>query len=78
MYTLKNNIKITHFVFLMSFINFIFFHYPFFKFVFNNLDYRSVNGIFIITSFRENGYLKLDKKDISYLETINGEYHGNL
>lgn len=50
MYTLKNNIKITHFVFLMSFINFIFFHYPFFKFVFNNLDYRSVNGIFIITS----------------------------
>ena len=50
MYTLKNNLKITHFVLLMSFINFLFFHYPFFKFVFNNLEYQSFSGISIIIS----------------------------
>jgi lipid A ethanolaminephosphotransferase len=48
MFTLKNNIKITHFVLIMSCLNFLFFHYPFFKFVFNNLDYKSFNGIEII------------------------------
>jgi lipid A ethanolaminephosphotransferase len=50
MYTLKNNFKITHFVLLMSLLNFLFFHYPFFKFVFNNLDYKSFNGITIVIS----------------------------
>lgn len=50
MYTLKNNLKITHFVLIMSFLNFLFFHYPFFKFVFNNLEYKSFNGIVIIIS----------------------------
>ena len=50
MFTLKNNIKITHFVLLMSLLNFLFFHYPFFKFVFNNLDYKSLNGLTIIIS----------------------------
>lgn len=47
---LKNNLKITHFVLLMSFVNFLFFHFPFFQFVFNNVDYKSVNGIFLVTS----------------------------
>lgn len=50
MLTLKNNIKITHFVLLMSFINFLFFHFPFFKFVVNNLEYNSLNGVFVIAS----------------------------
>lgn len=50
MYTLKNNIKITHFVLLMSLLNFLFFHIPFFKFVFNNVDYKSFNGILISIS----------------------------
>ena len=50
MYTLKNNLKITHFVLLMSLLNFLFFHYPFFKFVINNLEYKSFNGITIIIS----------------------------
>ena len=50
MFTLKNNIKITHLVLLMSLLNFIFFHYPFFKFVFNNLDYKSLNGLTIVIS----------------------------
>ena len=50
MYSLKNNLKITHFVLLMSFLNFLFFHYPFFKFVFTNVDYKSFNGITLIIS----------------------------
>ncbi len=50
MYTLKSNIKITYFVALLSVFNFLFFHYPFFKFVFLNLDYCSFNGITIIIS----------------------------
>ncbi|RTZ04625.1 phosphoethanolamine--lipid A transferase EptA [Flavobacterium bomense] len=50
MYTLKNNLKLTRFVLLMSFLNFIFFHYPFFKFVFNNVEYKNLNGMFLILS----------------------------
>ncbi len=50
MYTLKNNLKITHFVLLMSALNFLFFHYPFFKFVINNIDCKSVSGITLIIS----------------------------
>lgn len=50
MFTLKNDFRITRFVLLMSFINFLFFHLPFYKFVFNNVDYRSLNGITIIIS----------------------------
>ncbi len=47
---LKNNIKIIPFVLLLSALNFLFFHYPFYKFVFNNVDYKSLNGINIIIS----------------------------
>lgn len=47
---LKNNLKITHFVLIMSSLLFLLFHYPFFKFVFNNLDYKSWTGISIIIS----------------------------
>lgn len=50
MLTLKNNLKITHFVLLMSCLNFLFFHYPFFKFVYNNVDHTSFNGIALIIS----------------------------
>lgn len=50
MFTLKNNIKITHFVTILSVLNFLFFHFPFFKFVFQNLEYNSFNGIAIIIS----------------------------
>jgi lipid A ethanolaminephosphotransferase len=47
---LKNNLKITHFALLMSFLNFLFFHFPFYSFVFNNVDYKSLNGVFLIIS----------------------------
>ena len=50
MLTLKSNLKTTHFVLLMSVLNFLFFHLPFFKFVFINLDYKSINGAMIIIS----------------------------
>lgn len=46
----KNNIKITRFALILSVLNFLFFHYPFFKFVLNHLDYKSINGIAIILS----------------------------
>jgi lipid A ethanolaminephosphotransferase len=42
---LRNKIKIIPFVLLMSFINFLFFHFPFYSFVFKNEDYKSLNGI---------------------------------
>src|SRR4051794_17423013 len=47
---LKNNLKLPHFVLLMSLLNFLFFHFPFYVFVFKNLDYKSLNGIFLITT----------------------------
>ncbi|WP_264530546.1 phosphoethanolamine--lipid A transferase EptA [Flavobacterium sp. N502540] len=50
MFTLKNNLRITHFVLLMSFLIFLFFHLPFYTFVFNNVDYKSLNGIVLIVS----------------------------
>jgi lipid A ethanolaminephosphotransferase len=50
MFTLKNNFKITHFVLLLSVLNFLFFHLPFYRFVFNNVDYKSFNGMMIIIS----------------------------
>src|ERR1700712_2746600 len=45
---LKSNIKIIPFVLLISALNFLFFHFPFYKFVFHNVDYKSLNGINII------------------------------
>lgn len=50
MFKLKANLKLTHFALLMSFLNFLFFHYPFYTFVFNNVDYKSFNGITLIVS----------------------------
>lgn len=47
---LKNNIKLSYFVLIVSFVNFLLFHFPFLKFVFNNLDYKTLNGVIIIIS----------------------------
>ena len=47
---LKNNIKLIPFVLVVSFVNFLFFHYPFFKYVFNNIDYKSFSGMTIVVS----------------------------
>lgn len=47
---LKNRVKLVHFVLIASFVNFALFHYPFFKYVFNALDYNSLSGITIMVS----------------------------
>jgi len=47
---LKNKVKITQFVIVLSILNFLLFHYPFFHFVFVNLDYKSGTGVLIIIS----------------------------
>lgn len=47
---LKNSLKLVHFVIFMSVLNFIFFHFPFYTFVFNNIDYRSFGGVILIAS----------------------------
>lgn len=47
---LKNNLKITHFVLLLSVANFLFFHLPFYNFVFENVAYKSFNGVLLISS----------------------------
>ncbi|MEZ0183544.1 phosphoethanolamine--lipid A transferase EptA [Flavobacterium oncorhynchi] len=46
----KKNWRITHFVLLISFLNFLLFHLPFYVYVFNNVDYKSMNGIILIVS----------------------------
>ena len=50
MLLLKNNIRIVRFSLLISCINFLFFHFPFFKFIFNNVDYSSLSGVTTIMS----------------------------
>ncbi|MCK7591338.1 phosphoethanolamine--lipid A transferase EptA [Subsaxibacter sp. CAU 1640] len=47
---LKKPIKLTYFVLIASFLNFLLFHFPFFRFVFDNVDYKSFNGILLIVS----------------------------
>ena len=47
---LQSGIKLSIFVVLISTINFLFFHYPFFKFVFNNVNYKTTNGVILIIS----------------------------
>lgn len=50
MFKLKNQLTITQFVLLISLLNFLFFHFPFYVFVFENVDYKSLNGIVLIAS----------------------------
>ena len=47
---LRKSVKLVQFVSIASVANFLLFHYPFFKYVFNALDYKSLGGIFIIVS----------------------------
>lgn len=47
---LKGSLKLTHFVLIMSVLNFIFFHLPFFTFVFENVDCKSFNGLILVIS----------------------------
>lgn len=50
MFRLKNNLSLFRFSVVMSILNFVLFHYPFFAFTFKNVDYTSLHGIIIILS----------------------------
>lgn len=45
-----NHLPLSRFIFIVSILNFIFFHYGFFNFVFNNIDYTGFYGILLIIS----------------------------
>lgn len=47
---LNSNLNLLHFSLIMSLLNFVLFHYPFFDFVFKNIDYKSFNGFLAISS----------------------------
>ncbi len=47
---LKDNIALTRSVLIISLLNFLFFHYPFFSYVFNNLNYKSFHGILLVVT----------------------------
>lgn len=47
---LRSDIKIVPFVILISFLNLLFFHFPFFRFVYNSVDHKSLNGVNILVS----------------------------
>ena len=42
--------KLSNFILWVSLLNFLLFHFPFFKFVFNNIDYKTLNGSLLIVS----------------------------
>lgn len=46
----KTNWQTAHFAFLMGLLNLLFFHFPFFDFVFHNLDTKSFGDIFLVVS----------------------------
>ena len=47
---LKDNIALIRSVLIISLLNFLFFHYPFFSYVFHNLNYKSFNGILLVVT----------------------------
>lgn len=50
MFKIKKSISLDRFVVIMSVLNFLLYHYPFFAFVSKNVNYKSLNGITIIAS----------------------------
>ena len=48
--TLKSDVKLLNFVFLLSFLNFAFFHFPFFQYVYKNIDVFSLYGAILFVS----------------------------
>ena len=47
---LSKKIKSSHFSVIFSVVNLLLYHFAFYKFVINNTDFRSLNGILLITS----------------------------
>jgi lipid A ethanolaminephosphotransferase len=46
----RNNLSLLQLAGITSLLNLVLFHFPFFRFVFQNLDYASLNGMLIIAS----------------------------
>lgn len=46
----KEKIKLSYFALIISFVNLILFHYPFFKFVCENIDLKSLSGVLLLIS----------------------------
>nr|WP_317633070.1 phosphoethanolamine--lipid A transferase EptA [uncultured Flavobacterium sp.] len=47
---LKNSFKLSKFVLIICIMNFLFFHYPFLKFVINNIDTSTFSGLLLVAS----------------------------
>ena len=47
---LKNKIKLSYFVLIISFINLCLYHLPLYQFTIDNINYKSFNGIMLIVS----------------------------
>jgi len=47
---LRKNIKLGYFVLIISFINLVLYHFPFYEFVCNNIDVKSLSGILLFVS----------------------------
>lgn len=47
---MSKKIKLSYYALLFSFINLILYHYPFYKFVWSNIDVKSWNGILLLVS----------------------------
>ena len=47
---LKKINKLSYFALLISFINLVLYHLPFYKFVCNNIDIQSINGVLLLVS----------------------------
>mgnify|MGYP001628242539 FL=1 len=47
---LKGKIKLSYFALLISFINLILYHLPFYEFVCNNINLKSLSGILLLVS----------------------------
>ena len=47
---LKNKIKLAYFALIVSFINLVLYHFPLFEFTADNLDYKSLDGLFTLIS----------------------------
>src|SRR5689334_22882765 len=45
-----SSLKLTRFVLLISLLIFLLYHFPFYKYVFNHVNYKTLNGIEVIAS----------------------------
>ena len=47
---LKKDVKLSYFVLIVSFVNLVLYHLPFFQFVIANINFKSFNGVLLFIS----------------------------